>query len=40
MLIDKAPGRMGKVRTYVIDRLSVGVGGELEEDDVDDSHGY
>jgi hypothetical protein len=40
VLIDKAPGRMGRVWTYVIDSLSVGIGGELEEDDVDDSHGY
>lgn len=38
VLIDKAaPGRMG---TYVIDSLWVSVGGELEKDDVDDSHSY
>ncbi|KFY71222.1 hypothetical protein V499_08573 [Pseudogymnoascus sp. VKM F-103] len=38
VLIDKAaPGRVG---TYVIDSLWVSVGGELEKDDVDDSHSY
>jgi hypothetical protein len=35
-----APGRIGNKWTYVIDSLSVCVGGELEEDNVDDRHGY